>query len=126
VSAPKFALFRGVIPGVNKGQQFFSINHPEEDQTKLLDGTVAYEIIGYADTEEEAQQKLGLRPNDILWWMAEYAKERQEADRLRDLIRRTAVFTRYGLNYACGATEADQPDSERRVTLLAELSKVAK
>jgi hypothetical protein len=62
----KFALFCGVIPGVNKGQRFFSTNHPEKDQTKLLDGTVAYEIIGYADTVKEAQDALGLHEPETL------------------------------------------------------------
>ena len=30
----------------------------DPDPTKLYDGTVAYEIIGYADTVDDAQQKL--------------------------------------------------------------------
>ena len=59
---PKFALFQGVIEE-NLGQRFFSDNCPEKDQTKLNDGRVAYQIIGYADTVEEAQTKLYGKPS---------------------------------------------------------------
>ena len=54
---PKFALFQGVLEE-NFGQKFFSDNLPEENQTKLDDGRVAYKILGYAETVEEAQTKL--------------------------------------------------------------------
>jgi len=35
---------------------FFSENTPGRDLTKLDDGTVAYEVVGYVDTNEEAQE----------------------------------------------------------------------
>jgi hypothetical protein len=41
------------------GNRFFSCNDPdksEEEKCKLIDGTVAYRILGYADTSEEAQR----------------------------------------------------------------------
>ena len=47
---PMFAVFEGL----KEGNRFYSTNCPEEDQTKLADGTVAYKIIGYANTHEEA------------------------------------------------------------------------
>ena len=57
---PKFALFQGVLEE-NFGQKFFSTNHPEQNQTQLDDRRVAYRILGYADTIEEAQEKLDLQ-----------------------------------------------------------------
>lgn len=50
---PKYILLRGIT----LGNKFFSLNG-DPDPTKLYDGTVAYEIIGYADTVREAQIKL--------------------------------------------------------------------
>ena len=50
----KFALFRGI----KNRNQFYSTNCPNEDQTRLADGTIAYTIIGYANTSGEAQVKL--------------------------------------------------------------------
>jgi hypothetical protein len=55
---PKFILLRGI----ERGNIFFSANNPNRDQTKLIDGTVAYEIIGYANSTKEAQTKLYGRP----------------------------------------------------------------
>lgn len=54
MSCPKYAIFKGL----QEGNKFFSTNCPNEDQTKLADGTVAYEIIGYANSIGEAQVKL--------------------------------------------------------------------
>ena len=48
----KYTIFRSI----EKGNRFFTLtNFLVEDQTKLFDGTVAYEILGYADTIKEAQ-----------------------------------------------------------------------
>jgi hypothetical protein len=58
----KYALFKGI----QMGNIFFSANSPGEDMTKLADGTLAYEIIGYADSSEEAQCKLYGRPQEPL------------------------------------------------------------
>lgn len=46
-----------ILKGLKEGNEFFSTNGPE-DCTRLSDGTVAYKIIGYADTVCEAQLKL--------------------------------------------------------------------
>lgn len=45
-----------ILEGIEKGNRFFSFN--TDDPTKLYDGTVAYEVIGYANTVKEAQIKL--------------------------------------------------------------------
>jgi len=48
-----------VYRGLEQGNKFFSTNNPNEpesEKVKLLDGTVAYEILGYADTGDEARQ----------------------------------------------------------------------
>jgi hypothetical protein len=43
------------LEGVHAGNRFYSRNCPENgDQSKLADGTVAYRILGYANTSEEA------------------------------------------------------------------------
>lgn len=50
----KYAVYRGL----EQGNRFFSTNdpnEPESEKVKLYDGTVAYEILGYADTEDEAR-----------------------------------------------------------------------
>ena len=49
----KFAIFRGI----EHGNVFWSTNNPSADQTKLTDGRVAYEVLDYADTQEEAITK---------------------------------------------------------------------
>jgi len=53
----KYVIYRGL----EVGNRFFSLNNkkePEEEKVKLLDGTVAYKILGYANTVAEAQIKL--------------------------------------------------------------------
>jgi len=47
-----------LLEGLDQGNRFTTTNTPGEDHTKLYDGTVAYKILGYADTIEEAQGKL--------------------------------------------------------------------
>lgn len=54
----KFIILQGIIKDVNRGQRFFTTYTEGEDQTKLLDGTVAYKVIGHAETVAEAQVKL--------------------------------------------------------------------
>lgn len=51
---PKFTLFEGL----EYRNRFFSMHTPDKDETRLADGTVAYKILGYANTVEEAQRKL--------------------------------------------------------------------
>ena len=46
-----------LLEGIENFNRFYSTNS-NDDPTKLSDGTVAYRIIGYADTPEEAQTKL--------------------------------------------------------------------
>jgi hypothetical protein len=53
----KFVLLRGVLEA-NYFDKFFTTYFPEEDPTKLQDGTTAYAIIGYADSVAEAQMIL--------------------------------------------------------------------
>ena len=47
-----------ILEGIKEGNRFFSTNDPEQDNRFLADGTLAYRIMGYADTVEEAQLKL--------------------------------------------------------------------
>lgn len=50
----KFVILRGVLEE-NFLDKFFSSYTPGEDPTKMTDGTVAYRVVGFADTVEEAQ-----------------------------------------------------------------------
>jgi hypothetical protein len=48
-----------VLEGLEHGNQFFTGHTEGKDPTKLFDGTVAYKVLGYTDTVEEAQRILG-------------------------------------------------------------------
>lgn len=50
-----------LLRGLERGNKFFTMNVPgetEDEKCRLADGTLAYEIIGYAGTIREAQMKL--------------------------------------------------------------------
>ena len=50
-----------LLEGLEHKNRFFTLNDPnvsEEDMCKLTDGTVAYRVLGYAETVKEAQAKL--------------------------------------------------------------------
>ena len=47
-----------ILEGIEEGNRFFSTHTPGEDETRLADGTLAYRILGYADTIAEAQLRL--------------------------------------------------------------------
>ena len=53
----KYILLKGCCES-NYGQRFFTSNMPDKDQTRGNTGHVWYEVIGYADTVEEAQKAL--------------------------------------------------------------------
>jgi hypothetical protein len=48
-----------VLEGIKEGNRFYSTHDPDRDETKLLNGEVAYKILGYANTTEEAHKILG-------------------------------------------------------------------
>ena len=52
-----FVLLRGAIDS-NRYNRFFSTHIPGQDPTKSHTGETWYEVIGFADTIEEAQRKL--------------------------------------------------------------------
>ncbi len=52
-----------LLEGIKEGNKFFTAN--TLNPTKLADGTVAYTIIGYADTAIEAQSKLYPTKEDL-------------------------------------------------------------
>lgn len=43
-----------VLEGITHGNRFYSCNSKDGDPTKLKDGKVAYRVIGYADTPDDA------------------------------------------------------------------------
>lgn len=48
-----------VLRGIEHGNVFYSMSHLKgEDPTKLMTGEVAYEVLAYCDTDEEAQKIL--------------------------------------------------------------------
>jgi len=48
-----------VLEGIERGNRFYTTNAPNYDHTKLLDGTVAYKILGYADSGDDARKIIG-------------------------------------------------------------------
>ena len=54
VSTNKFVLLRSI----KYGNRFFTTHDPNDDPTLLGTGEVAYDILGYASTVEEAQISL--------------------------------------------------------------------
>lgn len=49
-----------ILEGIKEGNRFYT-QTDGNDPTKLADGTTAYRAIDYAETDEEAQAKLGYR-----------------------------------------------------------------
>ena len=47
-----------LLEGIKEHNRFFSTYTEGEDASKLEDGTIAYIVLGYADSMEEAQIKL--------------------------------------------------------------------
>lgn len=47
-----------ILEGIKEGNRFFTMYDPTRDYRYLKDGTVAYNIVGYADTIQEAQLKI--------------------------------------------------------------------
>lgn len=47
-----------VLRGIAELNEFYSLNVPGVDQTKLADGTVAYDVIAFVDTTSEAERIL--------------------------------------------------------------------
>lgn len=47
-----------ILHGFTHNNTFFTTNTPGKDQTKLKDGTVAYEVLGYHNTVEGSQDMI--------------------------------------------------------------------
>jgi hypothetical protein len=47
-----------ILRNIESGERFFSNNTMGWDPRMLHDGTIAYAIVGYADSVEEAQRRL--------------------------------------------------------------------
>lgn len=50
-----------VLKNIKTGQAFYSSTHPNaptHDYSKLADGTVAYEVVGFFDSSKECQNEL--------------------------------------------------------------------
>lgn len=45
-----------VLRSLDQGNVFWSTSKLDDDPTKLVDGTVAYAVIGYCDTDTEAKE----------------------------------------------------------------------
>jgi hypothetical protein len=43
------------LRGLERGNMFYTTNSPGEDITLTADGKVSYEVLGYADTDDEAR-----------------------------------------------------------------------
>jgi hypothetical protein len=52
-----------ILEGLEEGNRFFTTNDPqqtEDEQCRLEDGTLAYRVVGYANTSFEAARILHL------------------------------------------------------------------
>lgn len=47
-----------ILKGIECGNIFFSSNTPGADNTKSASGETWYNVLGYADTVDEAQRKI--------------------------------------------------------------------
>jgi hypothetical protein len=47
-----------ILEGLAYHNRFYTMYTEDDDPTTLADGTVAYKVLGYADTDKEAQAKL--------------------------------------------------------------------
>lgn len=47
-----------ILKGIVNGNIFYSTNTPGSDPTKSSTGDVYYQILDYADTDQEAQDKI--------------------------------------------------------------------
>jgi hypothetical protein len=47
------------LEGIKEGNKFYTAYTEGEDPTRLYDGTVAYKVLGFADTDTESQKLLG-------------------------------------------------------------------
>lgn len=47
------------LEGLANGNRFYTGYDPDKDPTKLHTGKVAYKVLGFADTDEEAQRLVG-------------------------------------------------------------------
>lgn len=87
-----------VLRGLAQGNVFWSCSQLGEDPTKLTDGTVAYEVIGYCDTDTDAKELYDkhVDPNALSNYIRDsflhmgYTKEsaNEETDRLVGLFDR--------------------------------------
>jgi hypothetical protein len=65
------------LRGIEKGNMFYSMHLPASDETRLADGTLAYEILGYANTDEDARKLCG--------WTGGFADTVRMADYLKEV-----------------------------------------
>jgi hypothetical protein len=61
LTTPRFVILRSI----GTGERFYTTN--SDDATRLATGEVAYEILGYAHTNEQAQAFLGHLGNPAFW-----------------------------------------------------------
>ena len=70
-----------VLKGIKEGNKFFT-SHDGTDPTKLANGEVAYEVLGFANTVEEAQKILWPtredRDIDLSLWMAKTIEDMRQ------------------------------------------------
>jgi len=46
------------LEGIEEGNRFYTMNSNDPEPEKLSDGAVAYRVLGYVDTDEEARKIL--------------------------------------------------------------------
>lgn len=85
-----------VLEGIQEGNKFYTGYTEGRDHTKLNDGTVAYKVLGFADTDAEAQKILGygIDPEYDRKVLSEYLFKtgmghfsKEECDRLANILK---------------------------------------
>lgn len=70
-----------LLEGLQHGNKFFTKNEsdkPESEKVKLKDGTIAYKILGYAHSVEEAQYKLKFPGMEIIGYLIIANKDKNQ------------------------------------------------
>lgn len=85
-----------VLEGIEEGNKFYTGYTEGHDHTKLNNGKVAYKVLGFADTDEEAQKILGygIDPehdrkvlSDYLFKTGRGLFSKEECDRLSNVFK---------------------------------------
>lgn len=68
------------LKSIEYGSKFYTMNCTDRDQRYLANGSLAYEVLGYANTDQEAQDILQITFQDIWDYVSEIIDKVREID----------------------------------------------